>query len=118
MTTPDYTQVSPTFPPPASPPATAAPAGDGIPDSPSSSWTADDAEGGDNDDNGGDGEDSNEADNAADEEDASDDGSFYPDSQGRYHCICRLTSVRECGKAISELDLRLLDLEDSIGTVA
>ncbi len=41
---------------------------------------------------------------------------FRPGSP--YHYIGRLTSVRECGTAIGELDLRLLDLEDRIGTVA
>ncbi len=45
-------------------------------------------------------------------------GSFYVDSHGHDIYIGHLTSVHAGGAAVGELDLRLLDLEDRIGTVA
>jgi hypothetical protein len=44
--------------------------------------------------------------------------SFYVNSHGRNIYIGRLASVHECCAAIGELDLRLLYLEASIGTIA
>jgi hypothetical protein len=70
------------------------------------------------------GDDGDEDGSAGDEDDdaggesASPTGSYSVDSHGHDLCIGHLTSVHACGAAIGELDLRLLDLEDRIGTVA